>query len=76
VLLLLSAACSGLKHVPKGELLYTGSKVQIITSDKLKDKGKVKQSAKSITPDATCFVVVLCGKAFKKEKEFAGLDKK
>ncbi len=51
LLLLLSGACSGLKYVPKGELLYTGSKVQIITSTKIKGKSKISSAAKSITPE-------------------------
>ncbi|HLP52352.1 MAG TPA: BamA/TamA family outer membrane protein [Chitinophagales bacterium] len=48
LLLLLQSACTGLKHVPKGELLYTGGKITVITGEKIKGKGSVKSDAKSV----------------------------
>lgn len=46
--LLLVAGCSGLKYVPKGELLYTGAKIQVIANAKIKETGAVKSGAKKV----------------------------
>ncbi len=44
-MLLAVASCTGLKNVPKDEVLYTGAKVQIIVNKgtDIKGKGKVKE---------------------------------
>jgi outer membrane protein insertion porin family len=47
-MMLLLNACSALKSVPKGQQLYTGAKITIITDDKIENKGKVKQNTKSV----------------------------
>jgi outer membrane protein insertion porin family len=38
----LLAACSGIRTLPEGEKLYTGAKVEIESSEKLKDKGTIR----------------------------------
>lgn len=52
LLLLGLSACTALKHVPQGELLYTGAKVQVITTGKVKGKGSVKSNAQSVIQPA------------------------
>ncbi len=50
--LLLLNACTGLRKVPKGELLYTGAKITIVGGENIKHKGKVKTDAKGVVqPD-------------------------
>ena len=48
IILFFLSGCTGLKFVPKGELLYTGAKVEIIEAQKIKGKGAVKSSVKKI----------------------------
>lgn len=56
-MLLTVASCTGLKNVPKDEVLYTGAKVQVIVNrgTEIKGKGKVKsdvQEAIKVKPNA------------------------
>ncbi|HEY3371236.1 MAG TPA: hypothetical protein VGK10_10330, partial [Prolixibacteraceae bacterium] len=44
LLCLLLAACSGTRHLPKGEKLYTGAEVKVKSRDKV-DKGSIKSAA-------------------------------
>jgi outer membrane protein insertion porin family len=50
LLLLLLSACSGLKHLPDGELLYTGAEVQLEHDDKISGKKKrlIKNAAEDV----------------------------
>jgi outer membrane protein insertion porin family len=50
LVLLLLSACSGLKHLPEGELLYTGAKVQLEQDDQI--SGKKKRYIKNVAEDA------------------------
>jgi outer membrane protein insertion porin family len=50
LLLLLISACSGLKHIPEGELLYTGAEVQLEHGDKI--SGKKKRYIKNVAEGA------------------------
>ncbi len=48
------SACSGTRHLPVGEKLYTGAKIKLISSEKIKTKNKtfIKNSIKnSVRPD-------------------------
>lgn len=47
LLMLAATGCTGLKNVPKGEVLYTGASVQLITNGKIKKKGKIKEDINS-----------------------------
>ena len=38
---LVIASCSGTKHLPSGEKLYTGAEIKLETIDKIKNKGSV-----------------------------------
>jgi len=44
---LLLAACSGTKQLPAGEKLYTGAKVNLIATDKIKNKKFIKTVAEN-----------------------------
>jgi outer membrane protein insertion porin family len=50
LMLLLLSACSGLKHLPEGELLYTGAEVQLEGGDKI--SGKKKRFIKNVAEGA------------------------
>jgi len=41
---LILAACTGTRHLPKGEKLYTGAEIKLVSSDKI-NKGLVKTTA-------------------------------
>lgn len=43
---LLLAACSGTKHLPKGDKLYTGAEIKLVSTGKI-DKGLINTLAKS-----------------------------
>ena len=45
--IILFGSCSGLHTLPKGEKLYTGAKVEISSSEKIKDKGGLKSKIKA-----------------------------
>ncbi|MBE3138880.1 MAG: hypothetical protein IMZ63_03590, partial [Actinobacteria bacterium] len=40
IICLLLAACSGTKHLPPGEKLYTGAEIKLESADKIKNKKK------------------------------------
>ena len=42
----LLAACSGTKHLPKGDKLYTGAEIKLVSTGKI-DKGLIKNLAKA-----------------------------
>ncbi|CAN5434545.1 BamA/TamA family outer membrane protein [soil metagenome] len=42
------SACSGLRTLPEGEKLYTGAKVIVVSSEKLRDKGEIKSNVESV----------------------------
>jgi outer membrane protein assembly factor BamA len=46
--ILLLSGCTGLRLMPKGEVLYTGAGTTIISSDKLAKKSKVKSDVQDI----------------------------
>jgi len=48
LLLLTVTSCTGLKHVPKDEVLYTGAKVQLIVNGKVAKKRQVKTDLNSV----------------------------
>lgn len=50
LILLLLSACSGLKHLPEGEILYTGAEVKLEHGDKI--SGKKKRFIKNVAEDA------------------------
>jgi outer membrane protein assembly factor BamA len=50
ILCLLLSACSGIKHLPPGEKLYTGAKIELESNSKI-DK-KDNRFAKAVTKDA------------------------
>ncbi len=41
-------SCSGIKKLPPGEKLYTGAKIEIIYSDKIKNKKEILTAAKTV----------------------------
>lgn len=43
----LIAACSGTKHLPKGEKLYTGAEIKLEHKDKIKNKKAIKAAAQA-----------------------------
>jgi outer membrane protein insertion porin family len=46
------ASCTGTKHLPYGEKLYTGAKIKLESADKIKNKGLVRSAAKdAIRPE-------------------------
>lgn len=45
---ILLTSCTGLKYVPKGETLYTGAKLSVISGNKVKDQKKAMSEAKAI----------------------------
>jgi outer membrane protein insertion porin family len=47
LILLLFSSCSGLHTLPEGEKLYTGAKVEIVSSEKITDKGTIKSKVKA-----------------------------
>ncbi len=44
---LLLSACSGTRHLPKGEKLYTGAKIKLASNTKINDKGSIKAMAEN-----------------------------
>lgn len=42
------SSCSGTKHLPPGEKLYTGAKVKVESVEKLRDKRKIAVAAQSV----------------------------
>jgi outer membrane protein insertion porin family len=46
LILLLFCSCSGLHTLPAGEKLYAGARVEIISSEKIKDKGMINSKVK------------------------------
>ena len=50
LILLLISACSGLRHLPEGEILYTGAEVKLEHGDKI--GGKKKRFIKNVAEDA------------------------
>ncbi len=52
IIALMVSSCSGTRHLPPGEKLYVGSKVKIEATEKIHNKGKITEAAKSvIRPD-------------------------
>lgn len=51
ILLLLLTACSGTRHLPQGEKLYTGAKIKLVTSEKV-NKAAIKATAANATRPA------------------------
>lgn len=47
IILLALHSCTGLKKVPKGEVLYTGAKVQLVTNGDIGKKGDIKSNVNS-----------------------------
>ena len=48
-------SCTGLKKVPKDEVLYTGAKVQLVVNGDVGKKGSIKSNAKSAIKTNTAF---------------------
>ncbi|MEO8086014.1 MAG: BamA/TamA family outer membrane protein [Bacteroidota bacterium] len=42
------SACSGLRTLPDGEKLYTGAKVIVVSNEKLRDKGEIKNNVEAV----------------------------
>jgi len=47
LIIVLFCSCSGLHTLPEGEKLYTGAKVEIVSSEKIKGKGTIRSKIKS-----------------------------
>ena len=45
VVCLLMAACSGTRHLPKGEKLYTGAEVKLVSGEKINNTGSIEDAA-------------------------------